>query len=103
MIFRIVCQISGQGNVSCKIHKSYWHFLIESFCFCVLIGAKGYCGNIRFNEDFVCNRNFNNSRSYSKIQLRAGIDVQVFFCNFTSPTIITPFTREAVFLQIYLQ
>ena len=26
-----------------------------------------------------------------------------FFCNFTTPTIITPFTREAVFLQIYSQ
>ena len=26
-----------------------------------------------------------------------------FFCNFTTPTIITTFTREAVFQQIYLQ
>ena len=42
LIFRIVCQISGQDNVSWKIQKSYWHFLIKSFYFCVSIVAKGY-------------------------------------------------------------
>ena len=26
LIFRIVCQISGQGNASYKIQKSDWHF-----------------------------------------------------------------------------
>ena len=45
LIFRIVCQISGQDNVSCKIQKSYWHFQIKSFYFCVSIVAKGYCRN----------------------------------------------------------
>ena len=41
-----MCQISGQGNVSCKIQKSYWRFQIKSFVFVVLIGAKGYCRHI---------------------------------------------------------
>ena len=40
LISRIVCQISGQDNVSCKIQKLYWHFQIKSFCFCVSIAEK---------------------------------------------------------------
>ena len=63
LIFRIVCHISGLDNVSYKVQKSYRHFQIKTFCFCVsvvLIGAKGYCQNICFNKGFVCNRNFNN-------------------------------------------
>ena len=45
LIFRIVCQISGQDNVT-ENPK--------------IILAKGYCLNICLNEGFVCNRNFNN-------------------------------------------
>ena len=30
LIFRIVCQISGQDNVNYKILKSFWHFQIKS-------------------------------------------------------------------------
>ena len=33
--------------------------------------------------------------------IRAEIDEQSFFGNFTAPTVITPFTRETIFLQIY--
>ena len=40
LIFRIVCQISGQDNVSCKIQKSYWRFQIKSAGFCDSIRAK---------------------------------------------------------------
>ena len=36
MIFRIVCQISGQDNVSYKFRKSYGHFQIKKFCSCPL-------------------------------------------------------------------
>ena len=32
LIFRLVCQISGQDNVSYKIQKSYWHFQIKKVC-----------------------------------------------------------------------
>ena len=32
LILRIVCQISGRGNVSYKFQKSYWHFQIKKFC-----------------------------------------------------------------------
>ena len=66
LIFRIVCQISGQDNVSCKIQKSCWHFQIKSFYFCASIVAKGYCRNISFNEDFISNRNFNNCAAKRK-------------------------------------
>ena len=44
-MFRVVCQISGQDNVSCNPK---------------IILAKGNCRNICFNEGFVCNCNFNN-------------------------------------------
>ena len=60
LIFMIVCQIFGQETVSSKIQKSYWRFQIKKYCCGVLIGAKGYCRNICFNEGFVCNRNFKN-------------------------------------------
>ena len=66
LIFRIVCQISGQDNVSCQIQNSYWHFQIKSFYFCVSIVAKGYCRNICFNEGFICNRNFSNCAAKRK-------------------------------------
>ena len=35
--------------------------IFVAIVFVVLIEAKGYCRNICFNEDFICNRNFNNS------------------------------------------
>ena len=41
--FRIVCQISGQDNVSYKIQKSYWHFQSKKFgffCFCCFNWSK---------------------------------------------------------------
>ena len=34
LIFRIVCQISGQDNVRYKIQKPYRHFQIKKFCSC---------------------------------------------------------------------
>ena len=48
LIFRILCQTSGQDNVSYEIRKPYWHFQMKKFCcnkvecrFILIIGAKG--------------------------------------------------------------
>ena len=46
LIFRIVCEISGQDNVSYKIQNYIGIFRPKGFVpvvFVVLIGAKGYC------------------------------------------------------------
>ena len=39
LIFRVVCQISGQDNASYKIHKSYRHFQFQKVCssFCQML------------------------------------------------------------------
>ena len=60
LIFRIVCQISGQDNVIYESENLIGIFRSKIFFLVVLIGAKGYCRNICFNEGFVYNRNFNN-------------------------------------------
>ena len=44
VIFRIVCQISGQDNVRCKIQKSNWHFHIKKFC-SNYVECRYYCYN----------------------------------------------------------
>ena len=64
LILGIVCQISGQDNVSANPK---------------IILAKGYCRNICFNEGFVCNLNFDifaallreNSTNSLKVEMRA--------------------------------
>ena len=55
LIFGIVCQISGLGNVSYKIQK-----LLAFSDQKVLFRRRRYFLNICFSEGFVCNCNFNN-------------------------------------------